>query len=94
MIHLAFITALTTRIDYLQRRMKQAGMTDEASYDHCTMHLNPALDPRITVPLTVLTADYAALLAEEFGRNPVISDEAAFDIYPLFVTSFISDVIH
>lgn len=69
-------------------------MTDEASYDHCTMHLNPALDPRITVPLTVLTADYAALLAEEFGRNPVISDEAAFDIYPLFVTSFISDVIH
>ncbi|PFH50083.1 hypothetical protein AMATHDRAFT_146107 [Amanita thiersii Skay4041] len=30
----------------------------------------------------VLTADYAALIAEEFGRNPVISDEAAFDIYP------------
>ncbi|KAF8630408.1 hypothetical protein AX15_002959 [Amanita polypyramis BW_CC] len=31
----------------------------------------------------MLTADYAALLAEEFGRNPVISDEAAFDIHPL-----------
>ncbi|KAF8636651.1 hypothetical protein AX17_003458 [Amanita inopinata Kibby_2008] len=30
----------------------------------------------------VLTADYAALLAQEFGRNPVISDEAAFDIHP------------
>ncbi|KAM6500642.1 translation initiation factor IF-2 [Amanita muscaria] len=31
----------------------------------------------------VLTADYAALFAEEFGRNPVISDEAAFDICAL-----------
>ncbi|KAF8350825.1 hypothetical protein F5887DRAFT_1058830 [Amanita rubescens] len=30
-----------------------------------------------------LTADYAALIAEEFGRNPIISDEAAFDIHPL-----------
>jgi translation initiation factor IF-2 len=32
--------------------------------------------------LSVLTSDYAALLAEEFGRNPVVNDEAAFDIYP------------
>ncbi|KAG6832679.1 hypothetical protein H0H92_012251 [Tricholoma furcatifolium] len=31
----------------------------------------------------VLTSDYAVLLAEEFGRNPIINDEAAFDIYPL-----------
>ncbi|KAG6334456.1 hypothetical protein ID866_4634 [Astraeus odoratus] len=30
----------------------------------------------------VLTSDYTALLAEEFGRNPIINDEAAFDIYP------------
>ncbi|KAI6126205.1 initiation factor 2 [Pisolithus croceorrhizus] len=30
----------------------------------------------------VLTSDYAALLAEEFGRNPIINDEAAFDLYP------------
>lgn len=30
----------------------------------------------------VLTADYAILLAEEFGRNPVVDDEKAFDIYP------------
>lgn len=30
----------------------------------------------------VLTADYASLLAEEFGRKPVIDDEAAFDLYP------------
>lgn len=32
--------------------------------------------------LSVLSADYAALLTEEFGFNPVIDDEAAFDIYP------------
>ncbi|TFK29806.1 initiation factor 2 [Coprinopsis marcescibilis] len=31
----------------------------------------------------VLTADYASLLAEEFGRAPIVDDEAAFDLYPL-----------
>ncbi|KAJ7168273.1 hypothetical protein C8R43DRAFT_876998 [Mycena crocata] len=30
----------------------------------------------------VLTADYAVLLAEEFGRKPIVNDEAAFDLYP------------
>ncbi|KAJ8517311.1 hypothetical protein ONZ45_g5482 [Pleurotus djamor] len=30
----------------------------------------------------VLTSDYAVLLAEEFGRNPIVNDEAAFDIFP------------
>jgi translation initiation factor IF-2 len=30
----------------------------------------------------VLTSDYAVLLAEEFGRNPIVDDEAAFDLYP------------
>ncbi|KAF8078085.1 P-loop containing nucleoside triphosphate hydrolase protein [Lyophyllum atratum] len=30
----------------------------------------------------MLTSDYAVLLAEEFGRNPIVNDEAAFDIYP------------
>jgi len=34
----------------------------------------------------VLTSDYAALLVEEFGRNPIINDEAAFDIYPPLVS--------
>ena len=33
----------------------------------------------------VLTSDYAVLLAEEFGRNPVVDDEAAFDIHPPYV---------
>ncbi|KAJ7273194.1 hypothetical protein C8J57DRAFT_1063743 [Mycena rebaudengoi] len=30
----------------------------------------------------VLTSDYAVLLAEEFGLNPIVNDEAAFDLYP------------
>jgi translation initiation factor IF-2 len=34
---------------------------------------------------TVLTQDYSALLAEEFDRNAIIDDEAAFDLHPPFV---------
>lgn len=30
----------------------------------------------------VLTSDYAVLLAEELGCNPIVDDEAAFDLYP------------
>ncbi|EIW60058.1 initiation factor 2 [Trametes versicolor FP-101664 SS1] len=30
----------------------------------------------------MLTSEYASLVAMEFNRNPVINDEAAFDIYP------------
>ncbi|KAF8184878.1 initiation factor 2 [Mycena galopus ATCC 62051] len=30
----------------------------------------------------VLTSDYAVLLAEEFGRTPIVNDEAAFDLFP------------
>lgn len=30
----------------------------------------------------LLTAEYASLLALEFNRNPVVNDEAAFDIFP------------
>ncbi|KAL0947419.1 hypothetical protein HGRIS_013532 [Hohenbuehelia grisea] len=55
---------LDVKLERLQRKMQQAGMGDEASYDH------------------VLTSDYAVLLAEEFGQNPIVNDEAAFDIYP------------
>ena len=36
--------------------------------------------------LLVLNADYAALLADEMGFNPIIDDEAAFDIHPPSVT--------
>lgn len=30
----------------------------------------------------VLTSEYAVLLADEFNRNTVVNDEAAFDLYP------------
>jgi translation initiation factor IF-2 len=30
----------------------------------------------------VLTAEYASLLAAEFDRNPIVNDEAAFDVFP------------
>lgn len=30
----------------------------------------------------VLTSEYAVLLADEFNRNPVVNDEAAFDLFP------------
>jgi len=30
----------------------------------------------------VLASDDASLLALEFGLNPVIDDEASFDVYP------------
>jgi hypothetical protein len=42
---------------------------------------------------SVLTSDYAVLLVEEFGRNPVVNDEAAFDIYPPFVSCSFFDVV-
>jgi translation initiation factor IF-2 len=32
--------------------------------------------------LSVLSSDDASLIALEFNRNPVVDDEAAFDIYP------------
>lgn len=31
---------------------------------------------------SVLTSEYASLLAMEFNRNPIVNDEAAFDIHP------------
>lgn len=39
------------------------------------------MDPWLTIVI-VLTSDYAVLLAEELGRNPIVDDEAAFDLYP------------
>lgn len=34
----------------------------------------------------MLTAEYASLIAMEYNRNPVVNDEAAFDIYPPYVS--------
>ena len=41
----------------------------------------------------VLTAEYASLIAMEFGRNPIINDEAAFDIYPPYALVFKVDQV-
>lgn len=38
----------------------------------------------------MLTAELASLLAMEFGRNPVVNDEAAFDIFPPYVYQCLS----
>lgn len=46
-------------------------------YDCHLLLLNAVISPSV-----VLTSDYASLLAEEFGRNPMVDDEASFDIYP------------
>lgn len=39
----------------------------------------------LLIVYAVLTSEYASLVALEFNRNPVINDEAAFDIYPPYV---------
>lgn len=47
--------------------------------------VRPCLNSQQEDPLTVysvLTSDYAVLLAEEYGRNPIVNDEMAFNIYP------------
>jgi len=63
--------------------MRQAGMAEETSYDYGKFFWDSLLYAIVlTVIASVLTSDYAFLLAEEFGRNPVVDDEKAFDIYP------------
>ena len=42
---------------------------------------------------TVLNADYAALLADDLGFNPIVDDEAAFDMYPPFVAFFLPNIM-
>jgi len=38
----------------------------------------------------VLSAEEACDIALEYGFNPVVDDEAAFDIFPEYVMSFLS----
>ncbi|KAH9484142.1 Translation initiation factor IF-2, mitochondrial [Psilocybe cubensis] len=54
---------LKVKLDFLLSKMRQVGMTQEATYDY------------------ILTSDYAMLLADELGYNPIVDDEAAFDIH-------------
>lgn len=70
-----------TSPEWLKRKMVQVGMQEESSYDHSMSIYSP---PKAVLNCisTVLTAEYASLIAMEFNRNPVVNDEAAFDIYP------------
>ena len=65
-------------------RMRRVGMAEEANYDH-SMSTHPHFFVLFPNLVTVLTSDYAVLLAEELGFKPVVDDEAAFDIYTPFV---------
>lgn len=68
--------------------MRRIGMVDEASYDYSELFISLAtfFDSR---SVAVLNADYAALLADELGFNPIIDDEAAFDIHPPSVIVYV-----
>ncbi|KAI5981009.1 P-loop containing nucleoside triphosphate hydrolase protein, partial [Pisolithus albus] len=56
--------SLDVHLGTLRKKMVQAGMRENTSYNH------------------VFTSDYATLLAEDFGRNPILNDEAALYLYP------------
>ena len=51
-------------------------------------NLNLADRTQSSHSVSVLTAEYASLIAMEFGRNPIVNDEAAFDIYPPYALVF------
>lgn len=61
--------------------MRDAGMEAESAYDYGSSIPPPPHLPNVTVN-AVLTSDYAVLLAEDYGRHPIVNDEAAFDLYP------------
>lgn len=65
----------------LQNRMKHVGMSAESHYDHSKL-TRPVYPIAVNMSFyKVLTSDLASLLAEEFGRNPIVDDEAAFDVH-------------
>jgi hypothetical protein len=72
-------------LDRLQSTMIQAGMASESSYDYGNKDVCLHHQWKDSLKTTVLTSDYACLLAEEFKRNPVVSDEAFFDLSAPFV---------
>ena len=68
----------------LQGCMRRNGMEDISSYDHSAcMTLARCWRVSDISFMAVLSVDDASLLAMEFNRNPVIDDEAAFDICAL-----------
>ena len=71
---------MTSCADVLRRKMIRVGMEAEASHDHSKYFC--CWRTCLLTDYPVLTSEFASLLAMEFNRNPVVNDEAAFDIYP------------
>ena len=67
--------------EVLQHRMSALGMAN-TDYDYsesrCADH-----SEHHEKSFPVLSSDNAYVLALEFDRNPIVDDEAAFDLYPL-----------
>lgn len=42
----------------------------------------------------VLNSDYASMLALEFQKNPIVDEEAAFDIFPPYAPFFEHHIYH
>lgn len=62
--------------------MVMSGLQDSTSYDHGDSPRFFFFIPSFNGDCIVLNSEYASMLALEFGKNPVVDDEAAFDIYP------------
>lgn len=70
--------------------MISAGMEAESYHDY-GKHIilrRPVNAHRV---MKVLSSDLACMLAEDLGYNPIINDEAAFDIYPPYGFSSFDD---
>ncbi|KAN0075269.1 hypothetical protein V8E55_011292 [Tylopilus felleus] len=65
----------TVSVGQLAKLLNVRLRTLQRTMDQVGMHEESSYD-------YVLTSDFAALLVQEFGRNPIINDEAAFDLYP------------
>ncbi|KAG6379055.1 hypothetical protein JVT61DRAFT_11491 [Boletus reticuloceps] len=65
----------TVSVGQLAKLLNVRLRTLQRKMDQVGMHAESSYD-------YVLTSDYAALLVQEFDRNPIINDEAAFDLYP------------
>ena len=69
-------------LETLQKCMNRNGMVEQSSYDYSTLNLlliHLQLTHKSLV--SVLSSDDASMLVMEFNKNPIVDDEAAFDLY-------------
>ena len=66
----------------LQKCMNRNGMVEQSSYDYSTWNLLLIhLELTNKSLVSVLSSDDASMLVMEFNKNPIVDDEAAFDLY-------------